>query len=123
MRHLKYFENIKDEPQVYDYALVNIDVSRSLLANRDKIMEFVNNTVGQISRIKKFGADKDEIMVVYDTVPTEISSWFIFRGYNGDQDPKYNGMYCRTFDADKIVAFDKDKEKLEQLIINKKFNL
>lgn len=129
MKYLKYFENIKDDPQVDDYVLINIDISTSILDKKHEIMKFVNNTIGQISKIREDSVDywghkdKGDVMVVYDNVPKEIKSWFTFRRYDNEQNPKYNGLYCRTFDTDKIVAFNKDKDKLEQIITNNKFNI
>lgn len=123
MKIKRFNENLQDIPVVGDYVLAKIDVSNSSLVYKDELMKFVNNTIGQISKIR---INMGDIVVVYDNVPNKIKSWFNFTGYDNDNDSngnKYNVLYSRSFDFDRIVMFGKTIEEVELKMISNKYNL
>ena len=128
MKYIKTFEDLKETLQIGDYVLINIDIKNSLLDNRYEIMNFINNTIGRIGGIREDRVDywdhkiEGDIKVMYENVPKNVKKWMSFTGYN-NENPEYNGLYYRSFDKDKVVAFAKTSEELEPRIIAKKFNI
>jgi hypothetical protein len=103
MKHIKMFEDLNKEPEVGDYVLVRIDLKMYVL--KDVVNNFINNNIGKIAY--KY---TENVKVVYDNPPPELEKWF---GFNG----------ARTFDMDRIVDFDKSKEKLKLRLAANKYNI
>jgi hypothetical protein len=103
MKYLKTYEKNIDNPQVGDYVIVHVDLK--IYEFKDIVNNFINNNVGKIVHENEF-----EVKVTYDNAPPELKTWF---GHDG----------TRTFSVDRIVDFDKSKEKLELRLIAKNYNI
>ena len=122
MKIKRFNENSQETPEVGDYVLVKIDVSNSSLSYKNELMDYINNTIGQICKIRNQLGD---IVIVYDNIPNEIKSWFKYSyeyNYNSENFVGY-GSYTRAIDKNKIVAFGKTIEEVELKISAKKYNL
>jgi hypothetical protein len=115
--NFKIFENEnKDVPQVGDYVIMNVNINNvflpsSSIEEKKKFVEFINNTIGEISGINY---EHKSIIVKYHNVSFWIEHLFI----------KSRQIF---FDFDQILDFDKSVEKLknktEYYFNSKKYNL
>jgi hypothetical protein len=123
MKYIKKFEDLQFLPQVGDYVLVKIDVSKSFMKKKEKLMDFVNNTIGQIISVQPDSTDmwgnikEGDVKVKYIDVPENIEDWF-------EMIPNkkyYIGL--RNFTKDQVVAFGKTEEEVKQKVQSNKFNI
>ena len=105
MKYLKTYEEIQSEPQVGDYVLCE-DSSQI-----PELNEFFKNTIGRI--ISKTINQAYELQ--YTDIIENIERFFI---YNGD-----TKTYIRIMYLDEIIHFSPNKEDIEQILINNKYNL
>lgn len=114
MKYLKQYEFFEDEPQIGDYVLCDIKLERH--NERENIMNFVNNNIGQIINIQD-----TEIRVQYTNVPKEIKNWFRQDtiSFNGKEYDKYS----KLIHSDKIIAIGKTPEEVKIKIDANKYNL
>jgi len=110
----KFFEYIEPknwykegEPKLYDYVLLDINWYRN-----DKNFDYyLNNTIGQISKIKKYSKDysANEYQILFDNPPSEFKLL------------KHNRLsYVKT---KQIKYFSSNKEDLETILNSNKYNL
>jgi len=102
-----YAEN---EPKLYDYVILDINWYNN------KINYFLNNTIGQISKIKKNhkNIDRIEYQILFENVPIELkpdSDTFI-----------QNNRLSYIFRA-QIMTFSNNKKDLESILAARKYNL
>lgn len=122
MRYLKKFEemNYAEYPEVDDFISINIKS-----ANKD-LENFTNNTIGKVIEVDDikdvFGNTYDkEIIVLYDDVPIEISSYFT--SYHAIIDGVIRKIYKRRYLMNEVYSFGKTIEELKLRKIRNKFNI
>jgi len=104
----KSYETIEDtiedkSPQLEDYVICKDNEETHL-------NEFLNNNIGVIKDIVEETYPFD---VQYENIPKNLSAHFGFGGVKND----------RVMSREEILYFSDDKEKLEQIILNNKYNL
>jgi len=113
MKYIRIFEN---NITVGEYVLININ-GNSTVGSKE-FMNFINNNIGRIIKIKDINKWSEfNIYVEYENVPYDIKNYSSFI-YNEENDKPYI-IVRRGF----IIANHKDKNKLEAIIAAKKFNL
>lgn len=102
MKYVKSFETTQNMPQVGDYVIC-IDYTFITKATR----KFLENNIGKIISYYKGAANPYE--VIFNNPPSKSI----------DFDSK--GIRC--FKREEILHFNKDKKKVEMLLIANKYNL
>ena len=117
MKYLKTYEQNKTlEPNVGDYVICE----DSFFSNKDGAVDFINNTIGQIVKVKPTASmiyDKT-YEVEYKNIPKNLASYFEF---DNDVDDKYTGILFTR--RKEIIHFSPDKKRLETILLNKKYNI
>jgi len=110
MKHLHYYEHIKNEtePEPDDYV-----ICKDTYYLKKDIHDFLENNIGQIISI-----DSCDFYIKYENIPLNLISYFDFDDINKNNDVGVALMY-----NNEILYYSKDKEYLKQLLINKKFNI
>ena len=104
MKHLKTYEEVysytydfdTDSPEIGDYVIMK--------TTSDNLKSFIQNNVGQISDFQI-----DDIEVTYSNIPDDIK--------------EFMPLAKRLFHNKLIQYWSKDKEELEQILIQNKYNL
>jgi len=111
MKYIKTYETNKSKslPEVGDYVIMKTVSSTPIIIN------FFDNTVGEIVSVEPVG-NEDNLMVKYTDIPDDVNR--ILNTFNVDK--KY---HIRGFMTKRIIAISKNKEELEQIILNRKFNI
>lgn len=112
MKHLKTYENLEDELELYDYVICEEVVNFS-----DDIdaVDFVNSHIGQLVYINynyNFC-----YKVAFDNIPIELDNKF---NIHFIMDKAY---MIRPMERSEIKYWSKNKEDLEHIITAKKYNL
>lgn len=96
------------EPKLHDYVILNINWYN----NNKKLEYYLNNTIGQISKIKKNYADinSNEYQILYENIPEEFTSVL--------QHNRLSYVFIKQ-----IKYFSNNKEDLEVILNSKKYNL
>jgi hypothetical protein len=99
----------EDEPKLHDYVILNINWHPNL----PELDLFLNNNIGQISKLKKNTKNPDYIQyqIIYENPPEEFKK--VYFTHN-----RYSYVY-RT----NIKHFSSNKEDLEEILTAKKYNL
>ena len=112
MKHLKYFDNNNEEPQVGDYVIWE-DSTRKV----EDFQNFICNTIGQIVKIYNDGDYDDDFpyVIKYENIPYEILAAFSYDDYP----EKCTRIMCK----EEIIHFSKNKEDLEIILKAKEYNI
>ena len=116
MKHLKLYElyTLQDQPRdpsIGDYVLI-----RSTCAKKD-IVDYVAENIGQISDIRKENNFDKHITVLYDNLPEYLKKYDTF-----EYSEKYK-KFGRSFAISQITNISNNKENLEKILIQNKYNL
>jgi len=105
----KIFESEKKFPEFWDYVLCDI----SDYTMNEKLINFVNSNIGQISNLALSKTkDKEQMIyyVRYKNIPVSVEDRFSHDG-------------VRVFGLSDIIFFGKTKEEVEIKIQTRKYNL
>jgi len=111
MKHLKYYKHSTEDkhtksPQINDYVICTDDTfSDKTSPTGIALDEFLKNNIGIV--IKPY---KQTYEVRYNYIPNNVKNYFSMNN-------------IRSFYPKEILYFSDDKEKLEQIILNNKYNL
>ena len=111
MKYIKKFENVKIEPKIGDYVIIepsSLFVHGSTFSDLTT-KEFISNNIGQITHIQNPEQCRPIISVRYFNIPSHLIKFF--------------HTYCRDYRKDEIVEISKNKEELELKLQAKKYNL
>ena len=97
------------EPKLHDYVILDINWHSHIL----KLDYFLNNNIGQISKIKKDTKNRDNILyqIMYENPPEEFKRSYF-------QHNRFGYVYMAQ-----IKHFSSNKEELEAIIDANKYNL
>ena len=106
MKHLKYFENEKPplQPEVGNYVICK----ESHLSKSEDINSFIENNVGRIKNIDETRTTF-KYLVEWENIPKDLKLRF--------------GSNSRFMSRDEIVHFSFDKKFLQNVLVQKKYNL
>jgi len=102
MKHLKLFEFYKTDIHVGDFVLL------STVSNHVMLLDFINNTAGEIVKIIN-----DEVFIKYYNVPDRIKTFLKIETKD----------YIRSFRINKIVYVSDNEEDVNAYITTKKYNI
>jgi phosphomannomutase len=111
MKHIKLYDNYNSQlkhptdAQLYDYVICE-DIAEE--AEAENIINFIRNNIGQIIHIP---TSKSKYIVKYENIPDNLLKEF---------NPKTN---ARVMFNDEIKYCSENKETLELILNQKKFNL
>ncbi len=115
MKYIKKFEEIdqdkNDEPQIGDYVICD-----DTFSDDKQLLDFIKNNMGQIIPIDYDDSiDKNhfDYLVKYENIPYALISRF-FRFYNDTS---------RPMKREEIIYYSPNKEDLEIIITQNKYNL
>lgn len=122
MKYIKTFENLKEEPSVGDYIILDKYDFSGLISPDNTLYiwkTFLTNTIGKIKQIYYSMSNDKQITIAYNTedVPRELKNTYL--------DLK-NGKYQRTFHYDNIKNFftcSNNIDDLKSIIDQNKYNL
>ena len=115
MKYIRTFENNKSQIQIGDYViLTNFAIQDTVF---EELRSFLENNIGKIINLITIHK-KDGVEVEYDNVPENLEHFFV------SLDVFNRGIknIRRTF-MTAIIHHSKNKEELEQIILNNKFNI
>ena len=112
--------NYAEYPDVDDFISIHIKS-----ANKD-LEKFTNNTIGKVIELTDIKDVFDntydkEIIVLYDDVPVEISSYFT--SYHAIIDGVIRKIYKRRYLMSEVDSFGKTVEELKLKKTRNKFNI
>lgn len=119
MKYLKYFEEIKNEPQLYDYVIVNGDCMTKVPPSFNK---FINENIGKIIKIDNFNRFDPNLdfyflqnvaTIKYENYPSKIRLWF----------DTLNGDSVITVPITEIIHFSSNINDLDMIIKANKYNI
>jgi hypothetical protein len=111
MKHVKKYEAHNIRPKVGDYVICEeLSSYYSKSDNYEKLIDFINSSVGQI---KSIGVNELYVIEYFD-VPSIITSYF-----NYDK----NNNSFKIMDEDEILHFSSSREELELKLVSIKYNL
>lgn len=110
MKHIKYFENNNEKPQIGDYLICE---EKPEWESTPELINFIANNIGILKEYDdETNIDKLIYVVQYDNIPNNISDHFNYNYYN-----------CRGYYRENIKLFSPIKEKIKPFINANKFNL
>jgi hypothetical protein len=116
MKYIKKFENIKEEPQLGDYVLVQIDLN--MVAVKDKVNNFTNSNIGKIVHISKVDYGRKNMHNLYlvqcENVPLLLKRDFITR---------FDFKNCLPIHENEILSFGKTPEDVQMKLKANKYNI
>jgi len=120
MKHIKTYENIKNEPepQIGDYVICNEKLTLHKLYEN-----FISNTIGKFIEINNGQYNfntKYKYIILYKNIPKKIKQLYSFQTVF--LRIKKNN-YIRPMQKEEIIHFSPDKEELKTMIAAKKYNL
>jgi len=123
MKHLKTYENLQKQPQIGDYAIV--DLKRI----KDELEDFTDNNICQIKEIKERTLYWHyDYQIEFDTVPEKYH--YLFQRYLNDKNysPQSsanhkNVKYRRWISENNILFFSDNIEDCQLYIQAKKYNM
>jgi len=113
MKYIRTFENINEnKPQIGNYVIL-----KNFSPVFRELRSFLENNIGEIISIITMNKI-DEIEVEYNNVPENLQSHFI------STDAQNRGIKnIRKTSISAVIHHSKNKEELEQIILNNKFNI
>ena len=111
MKHIKKFEKIQEDPNIGDFVICSED-------QPGKINNFVSSNAGCIYDIANEIGDSYKYIINYTNIPIDLIKEF-------GTIPENNGkiIRIRRMSRVEIKDFSKNKQELEQRVLNSKFNL
>lgn len=103
MKYLRKFEDLKEEPVVGDYVIIESNDIINL-----NLKHFIENNIGQITKFFKFD---ETVLIKYTNVPKDLRIWFS------------SNAQIITFKLEYIKYFSNNKEELEVILTANKYNL
>jgi hypothetical protein len=124
MKYLKFFEKINEgEPEVDNYVLVNINNH-----NGEIWQNYINNSIGKVIK-KNYNQYIVNLYIVEYSLTDYIIDTFL-RQAEIDTVQKYitvnddgNNVINMHFTTKEITKWSKDKNELEAILVQKKYNL
>ncbi len=121
MKYIKLFENIQPEPQIGDYAIVN------LKRIFDELENFTDNNICQIKNIKTRTLYWNyDYHIEFDAVPEKYH--YLFQRYLNDKNYQSSVnhkdvKYRRWISEDNLVFFSNNIQDCQLFIEAKKYNI
>lgn len=115
MKYLKQYEELNQkDPEIGDYVICSERYMNNNFTEEENInYEFLENNVG---RYVKF--QTGNYLIQYENIPPRIKDY-----YNHDDDMTNTIPNVRRMHRNEIVVFSPNKEELEILMAQNKFNL
>ena len=118
MKYIKLFEEIENEPQIGEYAIVQ---TTSELSRNPDVNKYLSANLGEIYHTAILDGKK-KYYVKYYNMPEDIGMFFI-RQLKGDFTRYEFEHFSYPFTKEEIIHHAKDPKDLEIYLIANKLNL